>query len=298
MNGGPSHVDTFDPKPDLDQYATASRCRPELRTERKTGAAAEVAVQVPQVRPERASRSASCSPRRRPHIDDICVIRSMHTDIPNHEPGAALMNCGNGAADPAEHGLVAHLRPRHREPEPARLRRPLPRQAGGRPAAVEQQLPAGRLPGHAHQHTSRPRAEKSSSTSATATTRPDRAARDSSTCSQRAEPRCTWSAGRATTAARARIQSFEMAFRMQTEAPRTPSTSPRAARTRREAYGPGDPFADACLLARRLVERGVRFVQVYYGNGQPWDDHDDIEKGTAPSSPRTATGRSPRCSAT
>src|SRR5258708_23042382 len=43
----------------------------------------------------------------------------------------------------------------------------------------------------------------------------------------------------------------------------------------RERYGDG-PFARGCLLARRLVERGVRMVQVYYGNGQPWDNHDDI----------------------
>jgi uncharacterized protein (DUF1501 family) len=43
-----------------------------------------------------------------------------------------------------------------------------------------------------------------------------------------------------------------------------------------EAYGPGK-FAQACLAARRLVESGVRMVQVYYGDGQPWDDHEDIK---------------------
>ncbi len=43
----------------------------------------------------------------------------------------------------------------------------------------------------------------------------------------------------------------------------------------RKRYGDGE-FANACLIARRLAERGVRMVQIYYGNGQPWDDHGDI----------------------
>src|SRR5690606_25142677 len=47
--------------------------------------------------------------------------------------------------------------------------------------------------------------------------------------------------------------------------------------TTRELYGTGQ-FADACLMSRRLGERGVRMVQVYYGSGQPWDDHGDIMK--------------------
>ena len=50
----------------------------------------------------------------------------------------------------------------------------------------------------------------------------------------------------------------------------------REAPATREPYGNGE-FANACLIARRLAERGVRIVQVYYGNGQPWDDHADID---------------------
>jgi uncharacterized protein (DUF1501 family) len=45
----------------------------------------------------------------------------------------------------------------------------------------------------------------------------------------------------------------------------------------RERYGEGD-FARGCLIARRLIERGVRVAQVYYGNSQPWDTHDDIQR--------------------
>ncbi|MFO0805008.1 MAG: DUF1501 domain-containing protein [Gemmataceae bacterium] len=75
----------------------------------------------------------------------------------------------------------------------------------------------------------------------------------------------------------ARIQSLEMAFRMQTEATEAFDVSREPVKVR-ESYGKGY-FADACLSARRLVERGVRMVQVFYGSGQPWDDHGDLEKG-------------------
>jgi uncharacterized protein (DUF1501 family) len=74
----------------------------------------------------------------------------------------------------------------------------------------------------------------------------------------------------------ARIASLEMAFRMQTEAQEVFDLA-RETKATRELYGSG-PFADACLTARRLVERGVRMVQVFTGSGQPWDDHGDILK--------------------
>jgi uncharacterized protein (DUF1501 family) len=75
----------------------------------------------------------------------------------------------------------------------------------------------------------------------------------------------------------ARIQSLEMAFRMQTEATDAFDVNKEPLRVR-EQYGKGY-FADACLSARRLVERGVRMVQVFYGSGQPWDDHGDVANG-------------------
>jgi len=68
-----------------------------------------------------------------------------------------------------------------------------------------------------------------------------------------------------------------MAYRMQTEAVSAFDLSKEAAKTR-DDYGKGY-FADACLVARRMVERGVRTVQVFYGSGQPWDDHSNVEKG-------------------
>jgi hypothetical protein len=72
----------------------------------------------------------------------------------------------------------------------------------------------------------------------------------------------------------ANIQTSEIAFRMQAEAPDVfdITKEPEAVRAR---YGDND-FGRGCLMARRLIEKGVRMVQVYYGNGQPWDNHDDI----------------------
>lgn len=72
----------------------------------------------------------------------------------------------------------------------------------------------------------------------------------------------------------ARVQSFELAYRMQTEATDAFDTNKESVATR-EMYGPGN-FARQCLIARRLAERGVRFIQLYHGAGQPWDSHDDI----------------------
>src|SRR5580692_5847925 len=93
MNGGPSHVDTFDPKPSLEKYAGKPLPRENLRTERKTGAAfpspykfqkyGQSGIEVSEIFPH----VGEC-------IDDIAVIRSMHADVPNHEPSLLLMNCG------------------------------------------------------------------------------------------------------------------------------------------------------------------------------------------------------------
>src|SRR3989442_7068559 len=72
----------------------------------------------------------------------------------------------------------------------------------------------------------------------------------------------------------ARIASLEIAFRMQSEAQEAFDISKESTAVR-SLYGEGE-FANACLIARRLAERGVRVTQIYYGNDQPWDDHKDI----------------------
>jgi hypothetical protein len=72
-----------------------------------------------------------------------------------------------------------------------------------------------------------------------------------------------------------RIQSFELAYRMQMDASDAFDVS-REPQYIRDMYGPGTQ-ARQILIARRLLEKGVRFVQVWHGAGQPWDNHDDLE---------------------
>src|SRR5262249_22747852 len=78
----------------------------------------------------------------------------------------------------------------------------------------------------------------------------------------------------------ARIASYELAFRMQATAPEAIDLSQEPEQTKEE-YGlhrkECADFAHRCLLARRLVERGVRFVEIYCGGGSQWDAHSDIE---------------------
>src|SRR5262245_19792740 len=93
MNGGPSHIDTFDPKPELTLRHGQELPGGNLKTERPTGAAfgspfkfqkyGQSGIEVSEL----FSHVAEC-------IDDIAVIRSMHADVPNHEPSLLLMNCG------------------------------------------------------------------------------------------------------------------------------------------------------------------------------------------------------------
>src|SRR6266516_2718609 len=92
MNGGASHVDTFDPKPSLAKFA-GKTIPITLKTERRTGAAfpspftfrkyGQSGIEVSEI----FSNVGGC-------VDDLCIVRSMQTDIPNHEPSLMMMNCG------------------------------------------------------------------------------------------------------------------------------------------------------------------------------------------------------------
>src|SRR5437588_12705427 len=97
LNGGPSQVDTFDPKPMLTKYHGKPMPSGNLKTERKTGNLlaspftfskyGQSGIEVSDIFP----KLGEC-------IDDVCVIRSMYTDIPNHPPGLFMMNCGHNLA--------------------------------------------------------------------------------------------------------------------------------------------------------------------------------------------------------
>ena len=95
MNGGPSQVDTFDPKPELDKYHGKPIPTGNLRTERKTGAAMKSPFSFAKYG-QSGIEVSELFAKTAAHIDDMCVIRSMYADVPNHEPSLLLMNCGDG----------------------------------------------------------------------------------------------------------------------------------------------------------------------------------------------------------
>src|SRR5712671_1242603 len=92
-NGGPSHVDTFDPKPALGKYAGKPLPMENLKTERKTGAAFPSPYQF-QKYGKSGIEVSEIFPHVAESIDEIAVVRSMYADVPNHEPSLLLMNCG------------------------------------------------------------------------------------------------------------------------------------------------------------------------------------------------------------
>jgi hypothetical protein len=268
MNGGPSQVDTFDPKPEL---ARRHGERVELKTGRKPGPLmkspfkfkkyGQSGIEVSELFPE----VASC-------IDDICVIRSMHTNIPNHEPGLLLMTCGNTQAIRPSMGswLTYGLGTENQNLPGFIVLCP------GKPVVGPALWNNSFLPGvfqgcHIRDLDPKKVIEHIQNRYVGMDTQREQLdlLNQLNTLHKEKRP--------GDDQLDARIQSLEMAFRMQMEAQDAFDVSREPVKVR-EAYGKGY-FADACLVARRLVERGVRMVQVFYGNGQPWDDHSDCEKG-------------------
>jgi hypothetical protein len=267
MNGGPFQGDLFDPKPAINKYAGQRPKAVELRTENKTGGLMPVPFKF-------TPRGKSGLPMSDlvPHLgrcaDDICVIRSMHTDNPNHGPALYLMN--NGSMTPLRPSMGAWLSyglgsenanlPGHVVLCP------------GRPVRFAELWSSAFLPGE-HQgtyinHTSLDPHKlipflRNSSLSL-------EAQRRQLTLLRRLHEERAAVEG-PDSALEARIKSMETAFRMQVTATDAFDIRHEPIRVR-EAYGNG-AFARGCLLARRLAERGVRFTQVYYGDGQPWDTH-------------------------
>jgi hypothetical protein len=266
LNGGPSQVDTFDPKPMLTKYAGKPAPSGNLKTERKTGSLlkspfefkkyGQSGIEVSEI----FSKLGEC-------IDDCCVIRSMHTDRPNHEPSLLVLNTGSPLSGRPSMGswLTYGLGTENKNLPGYFVLCP------GLPIIGPQLWSSAFLPAK-YQGTYIANYAK---------TEPDKLIPyvRNATYSAGDQRRQLDLLGKLDNSSsdpqlEARIQSMETAFRMQTEAPdildiRKEKPDVRA------SYGEGD-FASGCLMAARLVERGVRMVQVYYGNGQPWDNHDDI----------------------
>jgi hypothetical protein len=272
MNGGPSHVDTFDPKPLLDTYHGRPLPRTNLRTERRTGAAMRSPFTF-----RRYGHSglpvSELFARTAAHADDIAVIRSMHADVPNHEPSLMLMNCGDGRLPrPSMGAWVTYGLGSENQNLPGFIAMC----PGGYPIVATQNWRSAFLPG-AYQGTY-------IDTQHTAIDRLIENIRNPgmTLAEQRRQLDLVRQLNERHLAERqndaqleTRLQSFELAFRMQTEAADVfdVGREPPALRQRYGEHVQGRQL----LIARRLLERGVRFVQVWSGGGQPWDNHDNLE---------------------
>lgn len=267
MNGGPFQADLFDPKPALVKYAGQRPKGADLRTERPTGGLLPSPFKF-KPRGESGVPVSELLPKLGERIDDICVLRSMHADNPNHGP--ALLQMNNGTILPTRPSMGAwFLYGLGTENEN------LPGYVvfcPGRPVRFSILWNSAFLPS-AYQGTYinhsnlNPRQMVPNLRNPTIDRETQRKQLD---LLQKLNAKHL--AGRSgDRALEARINAMETAFRMQFRASDAFDIN-REPKSIREEYGSGH-YAHGCLLARRLVERGVRFVQVYYGNGQPWDTH-------------------------
>jgi hypothetical protein len=271
LNGGPSHVDTFDPKPALARYEGKLLPNPR-RTERKTGAAfpspfkfrkyGESGLEVSELFAETAR-----------HVDDMALIRSMRVAVPNHEPSLMLMNCGDSAQPrPSAGAWVLYGLGTENQNLPGFV----VLCPGGHPIKGAENWQSAFLPG-AFQGT-----HVDSKLESVARLIENIEHRHATASAQRRQLDLLASLdadshqGRPDARLEARIQSFELAFRMQTEAAEAFDAS-REPESVRELYGPS-VHGRQTLIARRLLERGVRYVQLWHGAGQPWDSHANIER--------------------
>ena len=271
-NGGPSHVDTFDPKPALEKYAGKPLPMENLKTERKTGAAfpspyqfrkyGQSGIEVSEI----FERVGEC-------VDDIAVIRSMHADVPNHEPSLLLMNCGEARLIRPSMGSWINY---GLGTENQNLPGFIVMCPGGYPIQESQNWQSGFLPGIFQgtyidtQHTRIEKLIEHIKNNCTSL----REQREQLGLLQELNERHL-KKRQQDAQLEARIQSFELAYRMQMDATDAFDIS-REPEHIRKLYGEGTQ-ARQLLIARRLIEKGVRFVQVWHGAGQPWDNHDDLE---------------------
>jgi hypothetical protein len=269
MNGGPSHIDMFDPKPVLEKYAGQRPDAVNLSTERKTSG-----LMPSPFRFAKHGRSgieiSELFPHLARHADDLCVIRSMHADAPVHEAGTYLMNTGSGQPIRPSYGswlLYGLGSPNGNLPGFVVL--------GSKPVNGSSNWSSRFLPG-IYQGVEGGRPPENLAGPYTAAN----AQRQWLDFAQHLNSVHLRRRGE-DNAFVARIESLELAYRMQMAAPEAFDLSRETAATH-DAYGTSakdhkGQVARDCLLARRLLERGVRVVQIYTSTpaGAGWDTHAD-----------------------
>ena len=278
MHGGPSHVDLLDPKPELVKHA--GQPVPESFGPVMTRRDVARNPLMPPIKPFRPRGESGLEisdflPRLSRHADDLCVIRSLHGDSVNHPQSVYQMNTGSVLmGKPSVGSWVAYGLGTENQNMPAFVVLPDPGGGikGGPPAWGSGNLPAvyqgiTMRPGRAPILDLQPQPEISSK-------------------QQQATLQLVQQWNREHVRQRykdddlsARVAAYELAFRMQAAAPQLVDLDQETAETH-ALYGLNHPttreFGQRCLLARRMVESGVRFVQLYSGNTGGWDAHKNV----------------------
>ncbi len=272
-NGGPSQIDTFDPKPELKKFA-GKTLSAKLGKDKRLGG-------VGHPSPFKFTRHGECGtevselfPHLAKHVDKMCIIRSMVTDVPNHEPGLMMMNCGDivrprpSVGSWALYGLGT---------ENQSLPGYVVMCPSGLPTAATANWRNAFLPGiyqGTHVDTKYTDPEELVANIKNKFVVHEQQIRQFDLIQNLNQMHLSTREGDEQLSGR--IESLELAFRMQGEASEAFDVS-REPEHILKMYG--DTLQGRqMLIARRLSERGVRYVQVYHGAGQPWDSHAAIEK--------------------
>ncbi|HEY2414745.1 MAG TPA: DUF1501 domain-containing protein [Pirellulaceae bacterium] len=280
MEGGPSHIDTFDPKPELDKLAgqplpssfkpvilaMGEKNPPLMGSKRKWAQHGEGGLWVSDWLPQ----MATCA-------DDLCVVRSLYSDGLNHSGGVCQMNTGSILAGrPSLGAWVNYGLGSENDSLPAFV---VMEDNPGKVVNGPKNWGAGFMPA---QFQGTPLEVGDEPIKYLANPKDVTDERQWKKLELLAEINRRHAADRPEQSElEARIASYELAFRMQAEAPEAVDLSQETEETR-TLYGLDNKatasFGRMCLLARRLVERGVRFVQLYSGSGSKWDAHSGLEK--------------------
>jgi hypothetical protein len=278
MNGAPSQVDTFDPKPVLDKFdgtpysgktKVGSNNRPVgklMKSPFKFNKHGECGLEISELFPNTAE-----------HADDLCVLRAMYTDTAAHSSGCLQLNSGSPLTGrPSLGSWLSYGLGSLNDSLPSYVVMTDPR---GGPIGGAPNWGAGYMPAK-YQGTLFRSGESPLLDLETPAGVSPRTQRHSLDVLQRLNEQ--HAAGRPQdTELAARILSYELAFRMQTEAAEVVDLSKEDQPTL-DMYGVNNPrtadFGRKCLITRRLIEKGVRFIQLYSGGGHieaTWDGHND-----------------------
>ncbi|MCX6591935.1 MAG: DUF1501 domain-containing protein [Acidobacteria bacterium] len=303
MNGGCSTIDSFDPKPALEKYDGQPLPGGDIKTERKTGALMKSPFQF-----KKYGQSGMDVSELWPNLggvaDDICWIRSVHTEIPNHEPSCLMMNTGANQAGRPSLGawLTYGLGTENQNlpgyvvlcPDvPTTVGPPL-WSNGFLPAINQGSFIANKIATASDSELPEemPKADDKDGKKDKDKVVIEKSFDPKKLISFVNNPKFELAEQRreldllqkiegmrreregADPQVESVIKSMEVAYRMQTEAPAVFDIRKETEATQK-LYGPGST-ARGCLMAVRLAEKGVRMVQVYYAKGDPWDAHGDI----------------------